>query len=218
MRKREAATPPTEEPKTTNVPEPPKSVEDISRKLAEELGQVDKPEEPYEFASAQRKASMKPLRPDLERIVETVWVTDIHEEWIRLKATLQVGEKRSDHGVLHKGLDEARKNSYDAHRLWITAKKEMERWESENELIFAAMWEKAARALQIEKEAGSRNKTITNEDVRARCIVLFPSEYAAQERKRREVKMTVENLQQLSKDCSEKCSDLGTMLSKLRNT
>lgn len=171
----------------------------------------------YDFPSA-NAAKKTDIRPDLAKIVETVWIGNMHDAWMAIRKSLQVGEKRSEHGFLTRALDEARTLSYDAHRLYVTAKKEFERWELENEVVNGAMWLKATRELQAEKDAKERNKTITDADVRAKCSTLYPDEYAAQEQKRRAVKLTVDSMAQLSKDANEHVEDLRVMLSKLRTS
>lgn len=189
-------------------------LEETSRQLTEELDKNSRPH--YDFRSTARSGSVKAIREDFQQIVDKVWVNDLHEQWVRIRKSLRVGERRSEHGYLQRSLDEARKLSYDAHRLYVTAKLELERWERENEVVFGAMWNDANRVLQVDKANGSRSKQITDADVRATCATLFPDEWKAQENKRHAYKLTVDNMGQLSKDANEHCEDLRVMLAKLR--
>lgn len=168
------------------------------------------------FASAMRKGKEHELREDMERIVEAVFVNDLHATWQKLQAALTVGEKRSDHGTLQAALDEAESNAQLAHRLYVTAKIERERWESENDVIFGAMWSEAAKDLHKEKESGARSKQITDADVKARVAVMHPDEYAHQESKRAKVKATVDTMANLSEVWMSRCRSLQAMLGKLR--
>lgn len=186
-----------------------KEIEETSKELAKQLSA---PKE-YAFPSVQRKES--PLRGDLERIVEEVWVNDMHEVWTRIRKSLSIGEKRSEHAYIHKALDDARKLSFDAYRLYVTSKKEYERWEKENEVIYGAMWINATRALQQEKDQGQRSKQITDSDIKAMCAVMFPDEWTAQEKRKLSYKLTVDSVSQLSKEANEHCEDLRVMLRKL---
>jgi hypothetical protein len=174
------------------------------------------PPDGYKFPSTQRPGKGSELRGDLRKIVETHWIDDMNAVWIRIRAKLRIGENRSDHAHLHRALDDMREASSDAHGLWLTAKSEAKRWEMANDVTFAAMWHEATRALQHEKDTGIRAKAITDTDARAKAATLYPDEWAAQEYERERVKLTVDRMQGLSKDASEKCEDLRVMLSKLR--
>lgn len=196
------------------------TTEDISAELAATIEASKRADyekkHGYEFPTTARAAKEKPLRTDLARVVETVFVVDIHDKWTRLRKALQVGENRSDHGALQKALDRAEWNAQEAHRLYVTAKLEMERWELENEVIFGGMWAEANHALNYEKEEGTRRKQITDADVRAKVASLHPVEWRTQEQKRRAVKLTVDSLSNLAECWMSRCRSLQAMLAKLR--
>lgn len=170
---------------------------------------------PFEFESANAAKENK-LRPDLTRIVENVFITDLHATWKRLLEAMVIGEKRSDHGTLQAALDRAEHNAYDAHRLYVTAKIERERWERENDVILGAMWSEATRTLQKEKDDGLRSKQVTDADVKACAATLHPDEYVAQEVRKAKIKATVDSLENLSEQWNSRCRTLQAMLSKLR--
>lgn len=194
----------TEEPEPAPVPIPPPSEQILNDE-----------ESPFDFESANAAKESK-LRPDMTKIVETVFVVDLHETWTRLRKALVIGEKRSDHGTLMLALDQAERNAHDAHRVYITSKIERERWERENDVILGSMWSEATRSLQKEKNDGLRAKQITDADIKARAATLHPDEYQAQEVRRASIKATVDSLENLSEQWSSRCRTLQTMLGKLR--
>lgn len=170
---------------------------------------------PYDFPNA-NKAKRSSAPADLERIAETVFVRDLMKEWKELEASLEIGEKRSDHGHAMAALDKAAARAYKAHRLYLTARNMLEAWELENEVIFGAMWSEATRSLQKEKEDGLRSKQITDADVSKRVATSFPDEYRAQEKKRRELSFAVKSLERLAEIWIGKQRDASAMVGKLR--
>lgn len=169
----------------------------------------------FDFDHANRPKA-EPLRGDLDRVVSTIFVDDIHETWKALEAALHIGEKSSDHGTLIKALDRAETNARKAHRLYVTAKVSADEWEKANDVVFSALWAESNRALQAEKEQGIRSKQITDADVRAKCAMLYPDEWKSQEIKRARVKATVDSLAHLSDTWLSRCKTLQTMLGKSR--
>lgn len=171
----------------------------------------------YDFKSAHARTDKDAeLRPDLVDIVETVWVENMSESWKRIKASLHVGPRRSEIGILMKKLDEARKLSYEAHCLYVTAQREYDRWELENEVVFSAFWNQASRELEAERADKTRSKNITDQDIRSKVMTMAPDEFIAQETKRKAVKLTVANMTQLSKEANEHVEDIRVMLAKLK--
>lgn len=177
-----------------------------------------KPKKTYQFRHAQARTTKDAeLRDDLVDIVETVFIENMKESWDRIKAAIQpIGNRRSEHGILAKKLDHARAISYEAHCLYATAKREYDRWELENEVTNAAMWNEASRAVEQERVDKVRTKPITDGDVRAKIMTLHPDEYIAQETKRKAVKLTVENLTHLVKEANDVVDDYRALLTKLR--
>ena len=170
---------------------------------------------PFRWPSA-NAAREKSVRPDLARVVETVFVRDIHAEWKDLEAGLELGEKRSDHAHAVAALDKTAARAYRAHRLYLTARAAREDWELENEVIHGAMWSAATRDLQQEKVQGLRSKQVTDADVKARVATMFPDEYQAQEKRRRDLELTVKSLERLAEIWFNRCRDLQAMVGRLR--
>lgn len=153
---------------------------------------------------------------DLQRIAETIIIRDLFDEWKKLEAALDIGDKRSEHGHAVRAADLAARRAYKAHRLYLTARNMWKAWELENEVIFGAMWSEATRALQVEKEQGLRSKQITDADITRRVATMFPDEYQAQERKRRELKSAVESLEKLAEIWVEKQRDARAIVGSIR--
>jgi hypothetical protein len=200
-----------------------RTVEEVSGELAKVLRVPPNPLEPQAprrrpEPGVQRGASdVSALREDLGRVVETVWVDDIHDEWHKLEAELRLGDKRTEHAYAQRALERCAHNAYRAHRLYITAKRARDAWEAENEPVFAAMWTAATHALQAEKDQGVRSKQITDADVRARCATLFPDQWLAQEDRRRAIELTVKSLERLADIWQQnRSSDLKTYVAKMR--
>lgn len=189
-----------------------KAAEETAAKLAKELDTSTA----FVPRSAHRRDAEHPIRADFARITETVFVRDLHEEWERVKTSLQVGEKRSDHGTINRALDKAELKAHTAHRLYLTAKNALDEWEADNAATFGAMLEEANAQLQHEKDRGQRNKAITDGDARARAAVNHPEEWAAQEKRRARYKATVSSLENLADLAKSRCFSLRSMLEKLR--
>lgn len=194
--------------KTASVPTAPESEPE-----AETTPKV--PEDPFQFPSANASKKSK-IRADLEKIVTKVFVVDLHDSWLKLREALTIGEKRSEHGVLNKGLDEAEKNAHLAHRVYITAKIERESWERENDVVWGAMWSEATKSLQKEKEEGTRAKQVTDADIKARVATLYPDDYIEIEVRRAKIKATVDSLEDLAVQWKSRCKSLQTMKGTLR--
>jgi hypothetical protein len=169
-------------------------VERLSRELDEQLKPAAEKKNPFDWPNA-NKAREHELREDLVRVVETIFVEDVHAEWQELQKALELGDKRSEHAHVIRALDKVAGRADRAFRLYLTAKRLRDKWEAENEVTWGAMWSEAVRSLQAEKESGSRAKQITDADVRARVAVLHPDEYRAIEERRRSVDLTVKALE-----------------------
>lgn len=212
----DAAETPAPETKTTITTHgDPEKVAETSKKLQEELDRNQPKSERIEFDRANAPKE-KPLDPQFERIVESVFVDKPFEIYQALEAKLRVGDQRTDHGSVNKALDEAESNARLAYKLYCTAKIERERWEMDNDVIFGAMRAEATRLLQREKEQGLRSKQITDADVDSTCATMFADEWRHQQTKRKKVDLMVKSMENLSELWLSKCRSLNAMLSKQR--
>lgn len=175
-----------------------------------------KPVAPITFDSANR-AKESTLTGDFERIVEKVLTLDNADAtYDELEKALRIGEKRSEPGMILQALDTAEVNARKAHRLWMLARIEREKWELDNEVIFSAMRTEATKALQREKDQGLRSKQITDADVASMCATLYPDEYRHQEVKRKRVEAMVKSMEHLSEVWLSRCRSLQAMLTRQR--
>lgn len=198
----------------TNAETPRAKAEVVDNEPAGDAAPTPK-KNPFNWPNA-NAAKETDVRADLKQVVETIFVDDIMAEWKSLERALELGDKRTEHAHVLIALDKAARRADRAFRLYLTAKMAREKWEAENEPVWGAMWDQAVRALQAEKDAGTRSKQVTDADVKARVAVLFPDEYRAQEEKRRAVEFTVKSLERLADIWLKKVSNLETHANKVR--
>jgi hypothetical protein len=222
MRKRSAAAiPPTQVHEDTGAGERARDdVKETSESLNEEL-KKNAPRTRIEDAFEHRNRSGTPdpdsmLDDEIAGIVEMVFVEHPLDEYKKLEAALRIGDKRNDHGTVTKALDEAESNARLAHRLWMTARVERERWEKENAIVFAGMRDEASKVLEREKADGLRKKQITDADVEAMCAICFPQDWKAQELKRKRLEAMVKSMENLNECWASRCRTLQAMLTKMR--
>jgi hypothetical protein len=154
--------------------------------------------------------------PAWAAIVEKVFVSDPSATYERLEQALVVGDSRTDYGSMMRHLDQAETHARTAHRLWQTAIVERHRWETDNEVIFAAARSEATRALQFEKDQGHRSKMITDADVESKVATLYPDQYKQREAERRKMRAMVDSMQNLAEVWMSRCKTLQVILSKQR--
>jgi hypothetical protein len=162
-----------------------------------------------------------PRRPQMSRDFE--WVTtyvytipDPFRLYLKLEGELTVGIKRGDRGTLLECLDKAEKNARDAHRLYLQAHLEWEKFDRTCEVLRASMRDQATTELQAEKDKGSRSKQITDADVLSRMASMFHEEWEYQEAKRQRGKGMVKDCEKLADLWMLRVRTLQTMISNLR--
>lgn len=156
------------------------------------------------------------MRSDFKRIVEHVFQVDLWVTYERLERDLTLGEERSDYASVRKALDKAEDNARLAHRLYVNARVEQERYDIEQRPVRAKMREEATKELSDEKKEGSRTKAITIEDVTDRASIMFPDEWKAQEIESLKVRKTVETMERLADLWKSRCSRLDTLATTMR--
>lgn len=174
------------------------------------------------FPSAQRAADKPDYSPALRRVVDTVFLVEdeIEATAKRLVTELKIGDQRSDYGTVMKRLDEAEDNARAAHRLSVTARMELERFEINARVVESALREKALARLEHDraasKAATGKAKDITETDVKATIAQHFPDEYTALQGDRGRLKLAVDHLEHQVSNWSSRCKSLQTIASKLR--
>jgi len=171
------------------------------------------PEGPPLFASANKGPG---ITPDFERIVETVYAVDAWREFEDLERNIEIGDGRGDYATVREHLDGAERRARRAHALYLSAKLELLKFETECEKVTAAMRQKATDALQDEKRDGDRRKAITDADVRAKMAEMFPEEFGHQEIKLAKLKGAVAHLERIADLWKGRPYTASTILSTLR--
>lgn len=156
------------------------------------------------------------VSPDFARIIETVYAADAMADYADLEKHLEVGEERGDYLTLRERLDKAQVRRGRAFQLLLGAKLELFNWERDAEATMAAMRNRAHDELQAEKDAGARNKAITDADVVARIAQRFPNEYKSQELTRHKLKGAVAAIESFVDRWTAKAFDLRCLLETLR--
>lgn len=186
---------------------------DAGAELAEEL---KKPDPEAWHVDRRPKRSYVEWGEDVDRIASSMVVSDPLKEYDRLERELQVGDNRFDSGHVLTALDQAEANARMAFRVYVTLVRDVERWRLENAEVFGTMRREATQSLQAEKEAKSRNKTITEADIEAECAVMFSDQWTDQEMRKLKAKQVVESARNLLELWTKRAMSLTSLASKLR--
>jgi hypothetical protein len=119
-------------------------------------------------------------------------------------------------GELEKALERSDAAALRAHRLYIVAKVDYERFEIQYEAIADAMRTEALRQLQAEKDAKLRSKVITEADIRGRCALLYPDEWRDACECKARYEGAVAHLKELHERLAQRSYSLGQMLGRRR--
>lgn len=153
--------------------------------------------------------------PGYDRITERVFdLPDPDAEYDDLEQALVLGTRTYE--SVSDALDRAEDNARRAHRLYVNARVDAERFNIDADVIESAMRTQAVAELQREKDAGIRTKTITESDTASKVAAMFPDEYRdLAERKVKSRKM-VEHLEVFAKLWGSRCYSLSKMLESKR--
>lgn len=173
------------------------------------------------LASASQARGEKPAYdlpaagPGYDRIVERVFnLPDPEAEYEALEKALQLGTQAYE--SIAAALDGAEDHARRAHRLYVCARADSERFNLDAEVIEAAMRSEAVGELQREKDAGVRTKTITEADTAGKVAALFPDEHRDLSERRLKVRKTVEHLESFAGLWRSRCFSLAKMLESKR--
>lgn len=157
------------------------------------------------------------LSDDLEQIVTKVFRQDVLKAYDRLEQALKIeAADLSDRGVLMVHLNNAEENVREAHRLYMVAKLEKERFDADHAKVKGAMWTEATSFLQAEKDNGRRNKAITDADVSAKCAEMHPDEWRYASMRETQAKLVVSHMENLVDVWRSRCSSLRALLEARR--
>ena len=153
-----------------------------------------------------------------DRIVERVFTVSPWETYEPLEKDLRLtgDAHRADYATLVDALDRCQDNSREAHRLFVSAKVSVARYEADAAVLLTDMRKQSLAALDAEKAAGQRSKQITEADIESRIASLFPDEWRALEDRRAKSKAMVSHLERLSELWKERSRDLRVMIENSR--
>ena len=196
------------------------SVEDVSKKLAQTMEDAEKEaklsaaraavfENPY-------AAKEHPMPTPMRRIVEHHFDDDETDIAVEHKALEKLLDSSERVGHQSNALEQAETNARRAMKLYLRFRQARFEWEQDNKVVFSSMRIEATKALQAEKQSGTRSKQITDADVETMCASLFPDEMRAQEVRRNKAHLTEKSLEHLVEVWSSKCRSLNALVGKGR--
>lgn len=149
-----------------------------------------------------------------QKAVERVF-SDIEPEkdYERLEQALSLKDALSP-GAIKVARNEAEANANEAHRLYVVAALEFERFTIDADVVQGALRMTATAELQEEKDAGKRSKAITDADVREKAALLFPEEWKNICERRKKVELALEQFKRLADLWKSRCFGLGDMIER----
>ncbi len=172
----------------------------------------------FDNAPAQKDAAERQRKelPELEmsftRIRESVFTLhDPDGEYKHLEEGISLREALTPNALMT-ALNEAEDNARRAHKLYVVARADYERFERECEPIVESMRDAANRELQAEKDSKLRSKAITDADLRGRASTMFPDEWRAIDSRRIKADGMLEHLKALAELWKNRCYSLNGML------
>lgn len=152
------------------------------------------------------------LPPSWMRIQERVFTIDDPEtEYADLESGLRLEEALTP-GNLQTALNDAEDNARRAHKLYIVARSEFEKFELQASPLIEAMRDAANRDLQGEKDRKERSKTITDADIKSRASILFPDEWTIAQERRIKAEGMMDTLKSFAELWRQRCFSLSSML------
>jgi len=148
---------------------------------------------------------------EMARIVETVFEIDLGSAWKRIHEVLQPQKGGSSARTQLQWIDD---RCREGHKIYCALKLEYERYSLDCEATSAAMRAQVSDMLRDEKSSGTRTKTVTEADVRAKMIELYPDEVRDQELKLRKYALAVQHAEHMVKVLSQKSRSLNTEAGK----
>jgi len=152
------------------------------------------------------------LPPAWMKIQErTFALEDPEEEYNELEQDLRLNDALTP-GNLQDALNKAEDNARRAHKLYIVARVEYERFDLETMPIIEAMRDAASRDIQGEKDRKERSKAITEADIKGRASVLFPDEWAIAMERKSKAEGMMDSLKSFAELWRQRCFSLSSML------
>ena len=133
----------------------------------------------------------------IQRLIESVFEIDIEGTWKRCLAALKSTEEPVKGVPMRKVLAGIDDRCREAHKLYCNLKLHLSQYELDIEKTRAAIRDEAQAQLQAQKDNGSRDKRITNDDVQAKMMENHPDEFKASELSLRKFRLAVEHAEHL---------------------
>jgi hypothetical protein len=133
----------------------------------------------------------------------------------RLREDLEIGDGRTEYGVVLEAMDRSAHNLDAATRLFRAAKIEEEKYEIATAARLSVLRERAMEELQAEYVKKLR-KSPTLQDIEDRIMKHWPDEYRAIRVRKAELHGTVRTIEGLVHAWSSRCADLRVMADKAR--
>ena len=188
-----------------------------------DLPSCDSGDEPVLELGSRREAYAKQLddlvlEPGYERIIERVFSVDPWASYGVLEAGLKLPAPAHGAGyaAVVDALDACEDNARESHRLYVSAKVAVDRFQADASVLSGDMRAQAIAALELEKERGERKKQITDADVESRIAALFPDEWRRVEERRSKARRAVEHLERLADCWKSRGSALKVILETMR--
>ena len=155
------------------------------------------------------------LSEGFERIQTRVFdLPDPDSEYRSLEKALMLGTQQFD--SITAALDQAEDNARRAHRLYVNARVDAERFGIEADVVEGGLWSLASAELQREKDSGARTKQITDGDVKSRVSTMFPDQWRELQEKRIKTRKMMEHLERIADLWKTRCYSLAAMLASKR--
>lgn len=153
------------------------------------------------FKSSQPKITIANL-PDFSdpmgAMIETTFeMVDPAAVYAELTAALDKRRDALTPGTIREQLADASRLYREAHRLYIVARHDQERFDNEHTIVFATLREEAKTELEAEKSVGKLKKAITDGDVTARMARMYPDEFTTMQDRAIRGRKMVEHLKHL---------------------
>jgi len=200
---------------------PIESSTDNGEQLVAELTKADKETEISNARAMVFENANKPKEKTIDkRMANLVSRTFLPMDWgkvlDRFEQWMALGDQRTEERFIRKAHEEGPEILGLVQDVYIQVKFAREAWELDNYTMLGAMREEASNILEGEKAKKLRTKTITIDDVTSKAASLFPDEYAAQEKQRRQYSLAEDRAKFAVERATIRCKHLDTMLHKLR--
>lgn len=144
-----------------------------------ELAALMEPALPPPPGSPASPVGWKPrLGGGFDRVIASVIdeTVDVSAEYEALQAELEIQEALTPE-VVRQSINRCERNAHRAHRLYVLARVQLDRYRIDTDGALGAMRDEAVAQLTAEKASGVRTKQITDADVAGRAATIHPDEW-----------------------------------------